>query len=47
MQLCRSSAFGTSRVEVIDREPGIAPDRQALEPASARQIYPSKTMFRT
>jgi hypothetical protein len=32
MLLCRSSASGTSRVEVVDPEPGIAPDRRALEP---------------
>jgi hypothetical protein len=31
MLLCRSSASGASRVEVVDREPGIAPDRRALE----------------
>jgi hypothetical protein len=32
MLLCRSSGSGTWRVEVVDREPGIAPDRRALEP---------------
>jgi hypothetical protein len=29
---CWSSASGTSRVEVVDHEPGIAPDRRVLEP---------------